>query len=95
MDCSSPGFSVHGIFQGRVLEWVAISYSRDLSDPGIEPTSLVSLALAGRFFTVSTTWGVPFLLGQQVYSWQGSEWSLCCCVESGLERDGETMRKPL
>ena len=95
MDCNSPGFSVHRIFQGRIVEWVAISYSRDLSDPGIEPTSLVSLALAGGFFTISTTWEVPFLLGQRVYSWQGSEWSLCCCVESVLERDVETMRKPL
>ena len=28
MDCSPPGFSVHGIFQGRILEWVAISFSR-------------------------------------------------------------------
>ena len=28
----------------------------DLSDPGIEPVSLMSLALAGGFFTVSTTW---------------------------------------
>ena len=28
MDCSLPGFSVHGIFQARVLEWVAISFSR-------------------------------------------------------------------
>ena len=27
MDCSLPGFSVHGIFQARVLEWVAISFS--------------------------------------------------------------------
>ena len=25
MDCSLPGFSIHGIFQARVLEWVAIS----------------------------------------------------------------------
>ena len=31
----------------------------DLSDPGIEPTSLMSLALAGRFFTSSTTWEAP------------------------------------
>ena len=30
----------------------------DLRDPGIEPTSLVSPALAGRFFTTSTTWEV-------------------------------------
>ena len=28
MDCSPPGFSVHGIFQARVLEWVAISFSK-------------------------------------------------------------------
>ena len=28
MDCSPPGSSVHGIFQARILEWVAISSSR-------------------------------------------------------------------
>ena len=28
MDCSPPGFSVHGIFQARILEWVAIFFSR-------------------------------------------------------------------
>ena len=33
MDCSPPGSSVHGIFQGRILEWVAISYSRGSSPP--------------------------------------------------------------
>ena len=31
MDYSLPGFSVHGIFQARVLEWVAISFSRGSS----------------------------------------------------------------
>ena len=31
MDCSLPGSSVHGIFQARVLEWVAISFSRGSS----------------------------------------------------------------
>ena len=39
MDCSLPGSSVHGIFQARVLEWVAISSSGDLPDPVIEPGS--------------------------------------------------------
>ena len=29
MDCSPPGSSIHGIFQARVLEWAAISFSRD------------------------------------------------------------------
>ena len=28
MDCSPPGFSVHGIFQARILEWIAISSSK-------------------------------------------------------------------
>ena len=37
-DCSPPGSSVHGIFQARILEWVAISPG-DLPDPGIEPRS--------------------------------------------------------
>ena len=31
VDCSLPGSSVHGIFQARVLEWVAISFSRGSS----------------------------------------------------------------
>ena len=33
IDCSPPGFSVHGIFQARILEYVAISYSRGSSRP--------------------------------------------------------------
>ena len=39
MDHSSPGSSVHGILQARILEWVAISFSRGSPDPGIEPQS--------------------------------------------------------
>ena len=39
MDCGLLGFSIHGIFQARILEWVTISFSRDLPDPGIEPGS--------------------------------------------------------
>ena len=48
MDCSPPGFSVHGIFQARILEWVAISYSRGSSQP--RDRTQVS-CIAGRFFT--------------------------------------------
>ena len=33
MDCSPPGSSVHGIFQARILKWVAISSSRGSSPP--------------------------------------------------------------
>ena len=39
MDCSPPGSSVHGIFQARVLERVAISFSRRSSDSRTEPGS--------------------------------------------------------
>ena len=53
MHYSSPGSSVHGIFQARILEWVAISFSRDLPVPGIELTSLASPTLADRFFTAA------------------------------------------
>ena len=30
MDCSLPGSSIHGIFQARVLEWVAIAFSETI-----------------------------------------------------------------
>ena len=39
MDCSLPGSSVHGISQAKILESVAISFSRGSSRPRIEPTS--------------------------------------------------------
>ena len=39
MDCSPPGSSVHGILQARILEWVAILFSRDLPDLEIKPGS--------------------------------------------------------
>ena len=48
---SPPGSSVYGISQEKILDWVAISFSRGYSQPrhGIEP---VSPALAGGFFVV-------------------------------------------
>ena len=54
MDCSLPGSS--GIFQERILGRLRFPPSGDLSDPGIEPTSPVSPALAGVFFTTNATW---------------------------------------
>jgi len=39
MDCSPPGFSVHGILQATILEGVAISFSRNLPERGIKPAS--------------------------------------------------------
>ena len=39
VDCSLPGSSIHGILQARILEWIAISFSGDLPNPGIKPVS--------------------------------------------------------
>ena len=50
MDCSLPQPSVHGIFQARILEWIAISFSGYLPDPEIKH-SLVS-GIAGRFLAI-------------------------------------------
>ena len=55
MDHSLLGSSVHGILQARILEWAAIPSPGDLPDPGTEPASLMSPALAGGFFTTSAT----------------------------------------
>ena len=56
MDCNPPGSSVCGILQARIPEWAASPSYRESSNPGIESASLMSPALAGRFFTTSTTW---------------------------------------
>ena len=39
MDCSPPGFSVHEILQARILDWVAIPFSRRSSQPRDQPGS--------------------------------------------------------
>ena len=54
MDCSLPGSSVHGILQARILEWVAMSFSRESSWP--RDRTQVS-HIAGRFFTIWATRG--------------------------------------
>ena len=56
MDYSPPGSSVHGILQARIQGWLPCPPPGDLPDPGIEPASLMSPALAGGFFTTGTTW---------------------------------------
>ena len=46
MDCSLPGSSVHGVFQARMLEWVASRGSSQLRGP------IHVSCIAGRFYTV-------------------------------------------
>ena len=59
MDCKPPGSSIHGILQARIQCGLPCSPPGDLPSPGMEPASLMSPALAGRFFTTNTTWETP------------------------------------
>ena len=52
VDCSPPSFSVHGILQARILEWVAISFSRGSSRPR-DRTQVPHIT--GRRFNLCTT----------------------------------------
>ena len=67
MDCSPPGSSVHGILQARILEWGAMLSSKGSS----QPMSLMSPALAIRFFTISATWEAPTYRADQG---KGKKW---------------------
>ena len=66
-DCIPPGSSLHGIFQAKILEWVAISYSRG----SLNPSLLHLLPWAGGFF-ISVPPGKPFIplvVPKQIVSW--------------------------
>ena len=52
MDCSLQGSSIHRIFQARILEWVAISFSKASSQPWV--STWVS-RISGRRFTIWAT----------------------------------------
>ena len=62
-----PRLLCDGIPQARILVWVAISFSRGSPNPGIEAASLMSPALAGRFFTTCTTLEAHTLLQHAVF----------------------------
>jgi len=51
MDCSSLGFSDHGILQAKMLEWVSTPFSRGSSQP--RDRNWIS-CIAGGFFTIRT-----------------------------------------
>ena len=59
MDCSPPGSSVHGILQARILEWVAISFSRR---PSWSRDQTQVSCIAGRFFSIWGTREAPITL---------------------------------
>ena len=60
MDCSPAGSSPWGFSRQEYWSGLLFPPPGDLPDPGIEPGSLMSLALAGGFFTTSAPWEAHF-----------------------------------
>ena len=61
MDCSPPRFSVHGILQARILEWVAMPSSRGSSWPrdGTHGSYVSCICRQVLYYTISATWEAP------------------------------------
>ena len=68
MDCSLPGFSVHGIYQSRLLEWVDNSISSRSSRP--RDRTQVSL-IVGRWFTLWATREALKYFFEPLFFWPG------------------------
>ena len=62
MDRSLPGFSVHGISQARILEWVTLTSSRTSSQPRDRTLACYISCSGSEFFTTSTTWEAALLM---------------------------------
>ena len=60
MDCSPPSSSLHGIFQARILEWVAISYSRGSSRPRARTQISCISCIGGQILYRYATWEAWF-----------------------------------
>ena len=87
MDCSLPGSSIHGIFQARILEWVAIFFSRGSSPPR-DWTQVSHIEV--KLLTIWATreeleWWAPMAISR------GSSWlrnqthvSYISCISSGF-----------
>ena len=54
MDCSLPGSAIHGIFQARILEWVAISFSiNTVFGCNLKHDRMISVCFQGKTFTIT------------------------------------------
>ena len=73
MDCSPPGSSVHGTSQARILQWVAIPFSKDLPYPAIEPASSAlqadSLPLSHQGIPIR---GYSKMIFLNLFTWYGN-----------------------
>ena len=89
MDWSPPDFSVHGILQARILEGVAVPFSRGLLNPGIKPESPELqedslLSEPPRKSSQIMQWLPPLM-----YQTQGAHRGLCECSLNSIWRKQE------
>ena len=95
MSYSLPGSSVHGTLQAGIWRGLPCPPLGNLPQPGIEPTYLMSSALAGRFFTTSTTWEAIYIYIYMCLIWDPwppkktpKSWVLlfilCLCLSASL-----------
>ena len=76
MDCSPPGSSVHGIFQARILEWVAISTSRCSFQPRDQTHISCVSCISRRMLYHWSAWEAKWE-GVNAYFWISSSTSIC------------------
>ena len=76
LDCNPPGSSVHGIFQARILEWVAISSSRGSSQPRDQTCGSRVSCIAGISYTCWSPYGYTYICTQYLLCWNcfGCKW---------------------
>ena len=95
MDCSPSGSSVQGILQARVLEWVAISFSSDLPNPGIKPKSPAlqadSLSTEPQEKTKNMEW-VAYPFSRESF-WHRN-WTEVSCIAGGFFTNGAIREAP-
>ena len=75
MDCSLPGSSAHGIFQARVLEWVAIAFSGILSSAAAAKLLQSCLTLCNPIDGSPPGSTVPGILQARILEWVAISYS--------------------
>ena len=99
MDCSLPGFSIHGIFQARVLEWGAIAFSDGYRENRLkarhQPVSLAKVS----FYSIKLGWsacvgaGFAFYRKTRAKALNQSKWNSWRTGTSQKEQDSHPPRK--
>ena len=86
--CDPMDYTVHGIFQARILEWIAFPFSGDLPNPGIEPRSptwQADSSLSERQGKPKNTGVGSVSLLQGIFPTQELNWGLLHCFPGGSE----------